>query len=1159
MTKLSMKVASAGVLSLLFIFPVWGQSVSGEIRGELVDPGNASVSAAKITLTSTNTGLTFKTTTNAAGIFVYPSVPAGDYNLEVEATGFRRYIRSGITLTPSEIRDLGALKLVLGAVLETISVEDVITPLQTASGERSGLLSGAQLNDLALKGRDFLGLATLLPGMVDDGTQARQTTAATALGGIYINGNRAETKNFTVDGVTDVDTGSGATTMHYEPNMDSIAEVKVLTSSYQAEYGRAAGGLISVVTKNGTQQFHGSGWWTHRHEEFNANNFFNNRTGLPNPPYRFNIAGFSIGGPAYIPKKFNTSKTKVFFFGSQEYTRQKVNYPAQYDYMPTALERGGDFSHSLDSNGKLIAIKDPNSGAPFPGNIVPATRINPLGQNILKFFPLPNYVDPNPALVNTQNYQAVASGSHPRRNDMLRSDIYASSKLTGYFRWIRDTDVALNPFENLNFAYTNFLITVPGLGYAGHLTYTVSPTLLNEFTLGKSWNSSQQRPADPAAVSRQQLGNPPQLYPNVPNPAFPSEAVDAQMMPGIAFGTTPLNPPSIGNTNNQHVNHNDTWDITDNVSWVTGAHGFKTGIYAMLTDKVQVQGLNWNGTFNFAVNSANPFDSGDSYANALLGNFNTYTESTSDAYFHATYWNMEFYVQDNWKVSKKLTLDYGIRFYHMPPQVDHEHIVGVFDPSTYSLSNVPQLYRPGVVNGSRVAVNPLTGATTFPALIGAYVPGTGNPANGMNVAGENGYPWGVYSDPVLSPAPRFGFAYDVSGNGTTVIRGGGGIFLDRTRQLITAASVAQPPIAYSPTIYYGNLSTFTQSAGALGPSNITYIAPSKDAQQPSVASFSLGIQRQLPLGMVADVAYVGSASSHLLDSRNLNAIPLGSRLNPANADPTQPGKPLPDNFFRPYPGLGDLNVYEFASSANYNAVQASLQRRFARNFGVGASYTFSKALGVASTYNGAVSSYFSPRAWNYGPLTFDRSQVFTLNYQYDLPNPGARRHSVLLKAVADAWTISGVTTFMAGAPFTPTLTTTNAAEISGSEEVARITVIGNPSLDKSQKSFTQNFNTAAFGLTPVGSFGNAGVDILRGPGINNWDTALSKRIPVGLGEGRDLHFRLEAYNAFNHTQFSTLDTTARFNPAGAQVNQTFGWDTAARSARILSFALRFAF
>lgn len=1148
-----------GILALIFAALLWGQNVSGTIRGEVVDPGNAAVVNANVTLTRSDTGAALRATTNVTGIFVFPGVAAGAYRLEVESPGFRKYIRTGIALTASEIRDLGTLQLVLGEVLETISVADTITPLQMASGEKSGLVSGTQLNTLALKGRDFMALVTLMPGVVDSGSQSRDATSPDAVGGIFINGSRSETKNFTVDGVTALDTGSN-NTVHYEPNMDSIAEVKVLTSNYQAEFGRAAGGLISVVTKGGTQEFHGSGWWTHRHEQFNANDFFRNRTGLAKPPYRYNIAGFSIGGPVYVPGKFNADKSKLFFFASQEYTRQKVDFGSQFRYMPTELERAGNFSRSFDTNGKLISITDPAAGAPFPGNVIPASRTSALGQSILKFFPLPNYVDPNPALVYTQNYRATASGAHPRRNDMIRIDVYPSSKLNGYFRWINDSDDSDYPFQGYNFAYAVFAHPNPGHGYAGHLTYTASSRLLNEFIMGKSWNSWQWAPRNPDAVSRKALGNPPQWFPNDLTTSIPSQAVDAQMMPNLSFGGSPVNTPSISINNIQHVNHNDTWDLNDNVNWVAGAHMLKTGVYLILTDKVQVQGQNWNGTFNFGVNSSNPFNSGNGYANALLGNFDTYTESTRDANFHAKYWNLEFYVQDNWRVSKKLTLDYGVRFYHLQPQVDLNHIVAAFDPQTFKLSDVPRMYRPGLdASGKRAAVDPLAGTTTYAALIGTYVPGTGNPANGMNVGGKNGYPWGLYSAPALSATPRFGFAYDLSGKGTTVIRGGAGIFLDRTRQLITAASINQPPLAYTPTVYYNNLGTFVESSGALGPSNITFIFPAKRAQQPSITNFSLGVQRQLPFAMVADCSYVGAASSHLLQTRNLNVIPLGSRFDPANGDPTVKGKPLPDEFFRPYPGLGDLRAYEFAGSANYHSLQSSLQRRFGHNLGLGVSYTFSKALGVAGSYGDLVTSYFPLRQWNYGPLAFDRSHVFTVNYQYDLPNPGVHRNNALLKALADYWTVSGVTTFVSGAPFTPTLTTTTAMEITGSAEAARISVVGDPRLSKSEKTFSRNFRTEAFALTPVGSFGNAGVRILRGPGMNNWDISLSKKIPLGLGEQRALRFRAEAYNAWNHTQFSALDTTGRFNPAGGQVNQNFSAFTAARNGRIISFALRFAF
>jgi hypothetical protein len=445
------------------------------------------------------------------------------------------------------------------------------------------------------------------------------------------------------------------------------------------------------------------------------------------------------------------------------------------------------------------------------------------------------------------------------------------------------------------------------------------------------------------------------------------------------------------------------------------------------------------------------------------------------------------------------------------------------------------------------------------ALIGAFVPGTGDTANGMITGGKNGVPAGLYTVRALSAAPRFGFAYDITGKGTAVVRGGFGIFEDRSRQLINASTVNNPPTTYSPTAYYGNLSTLSQAAGYIGPSTLNFFTSIPKTQMPSVMSYSLGIQKSLPFDTVLDVSYVGNLSRHLVQSRNLNPIPLYAHFDAANADPTQKGQPLPDNFYRRYMGYGTMTFYEFAGAANYNSLQISAQHRFARNLSFGASFTFSKALGVADSYSSSVSSYFSPRSYNYGPLGYDRSKVFSLNYAYNLPDPAKALANRYVSAVTKNWTISGITSFISGAPLTPTFTTTTTQDTTGSSDSARITVLGSPQLDKSEKTFYRNFQTDAFALTPVGSFGNAGVGIVRGPGLNNWDMALDKQVPVGLGEKRALRIRLEAYNAFNHTQFTTLNTTARFDPTGKQVNAAFGQFTAAAPARILSLALRFQF
>ena len=1025
-----------GVLLILLAHsPVDGQNVAGLIRGVVVDDSGAVVPAADLTLTNTANGAALKTAANAeSGLFVFPSVAAGTYELQARAPGFKNYQMKNIVLTAGELRELGRITLSIGEVSESISVQDTAAPLQMASGEKSGLVSGTQLNELTLKGRDFYGLMTLIPGVVDNGSQDRDGTSSDAIAGIYINGGRTEMKNITVDAVSSVSAGSNNNTP-FQPNMDTIAEVKVLTSNYQAEYGKSGAGVISVVTKSGGREFHGSGWWTHRHEQLNANNFFNNRTGTAKSPYRYDIFGFSAGGPVTIPRLFNTGRNKLFFFASQEYTRQQIDHGTRFVNMPTELERAGDFSKSFDVNGRVISVRDPPSNAAFPGNRIPVSRINKLGQSILNFFPLPNYTDPDPALVYRRNYKAAASGPHPRRNDMIRVDAYASSKLYGYYRFIHDGDEAEYPFQYFNFSYAPVIHPFPGKGHAAHLIYTVSPRLLNDFTVGQWGGGNRWLPKEPEKVMRSVLGDIPQWYPNEVTSNIDSHQVDAQKMPNVSFGSTPVSPPSISPNGQIHYNPGNNWEATNNVSVIAGSHNIKAGFYYAYFSPVNINGAQWNGILNFAVNANNPNNTGHSFGNALLGYFYSYTESTRGVHFVNKQYAVDFFAQDNWRATRRLTLDFGMRFYHLKPTEDIRRSFSTFDPSTYNRAKAPRLYMPGLnERGQRVAVDTVTGTAAPNVLIGTFVPGSGDAANGMKVGGVDGYPAGLFTYRTLSAAPRFGFAYDVLGTGKTVVRGGVGTFLDRPRNLLINAN--QPPIGYTPTAYYGSLDAFSATSGAIGPSTMQTPFPARKAQLPSVTSFSLAIQRQLPFSTVIDAAYVGTVSSHLPQLRNLNAIAIGARFDPANADATQGGRPLPDDFYRPYAGYSTINILELAASSNYHSLQVSAQRRFSSNVGFGVAYTFSKALGSAETFNDGVSPYFSPRSRDYGPLGFDRSQVLTVNYVYDLPDPGKHWRKPFMSAVIGRWSVSGVTSFMSGAPFTPGISTTTGADLTGSTEGA---------------------------------------------------------------------------------------------------------------------------
>jgi hypothetical protein len=510
---------SRTALFLLSLLPALlpAQNISSALSGIVQDPAGAVIAGAQIKATSEDNGFVRTGTTNSDGFFSFPDLTPATFTLTVSAPGFKTYRQQGILLNSSDQRDLGTIHLEIGGNTDTVTVSAESVAVNLSNGEKSASLGAQELDSLALRGRDIFDAVSLMPGVVDT-SDGRDAPGPTSIGNIYIAGGRNDQKNMTIDGVTNLDTGSNGS-VHSMPSMDSVAELRVLTSNYSAEYGRNSGGTVTVITRGGGRDFHGSGSWYYRHEDLNANDYFNNLAGKERTPYRYDISGYTMSGPVWLPK-VPRKQSRLFFLFSQEFQHKLVAYGTKTVTVPTAAERAGDFSNHRDTNGKVIIINDPlNAKAPFPGNIIPQNRISAVGQNVLKLFPLPNYTDPNPTRVYQWNYFVSEAGAYPSRTESLRLDYSPKDNWQMYVRLNNTADQQHAPYGlwvdgSLNFDITPIVFGQPGRGATWHSTNTITPTTFNEAIFGVSQNTLTYFPEDPSKLDRTLLGiNIPQRNP----------------------------------------------------------------------------------------------------------------------------------------------------------------------------------------------------------------------------------------------------------------------------------------------------------------------------------------------------------------------------------------------------------------------------------------------------------------------------------------------------------------------------------------------------------------------------------------------------------------------------------------------------------------------
>ena len=1139
------------LLAALFVAALSAQTTNGTIVGSVRDASDLAVVNAEVRLTQSATGATRQSATNERGDFTFNNVPPGEYEVTVTTPGFKTVERKSVVLTASETLSLGNVRLEIGAVSETVTVAAQGAAVQTASSERAGVVTTSQIENLAIRGRNVISLAKLLPGVV--------LTGESDSVGININvralGGRSTMNNLSLDGVAMNDIGNNNGGSMYV-SMDAVAEVKILLSNYAAEYGRLAGANIQMITKSGARDFHGLGSYFKRHEQFNANSFFNNRLGLAKPVYRYNTWNYNIGGPVYIPGKFNKDRNKLFFFWSQEFWPIKSTGNIGQLTVPTELERGGDFSQSLDLSGKLIAVKDPSTGQAFPGNRVPANLVNPNGQALLKVFPMPNFLD-TAISARRYNYIFQEKTDNPKRTQTLRLDHNISSKNMLYGSWSDrkdDQTAALGLGTSGSTNWPQMVKTFYSQAQLLSVRYTriVNASMVNEFGFGYARRPQGDRATDEEVKKNQRAtaGFKVGQFNPAKNPL--------DILPNATYGGV-SNPANLFVEQRfPHTADHTIFSFTDSVAKTWGTHNAKAGIYVdRFSTNRKLYGV-FNGAFTFDRNVNNPLDTGYAYTNGILGVFNSYTESSDVAYRHYRLGNVEWFLQDNWKISRKLTLDLGVRFYWIPPIQDTENLLSGFDTARFNAAKQPKLITPAMVGGKRVGVDPSNGQVYNAALIGAIAPGSGDPSNGMVTPSKDpSYPRSLLDGNGIHTAPRVGFAYDPFGKGATAIRGGFGMFFNREILESTVNPFAiQTPIIDNPIINFGTLPTLLSSTGLLSPQNVFGIQRN-GAGTPTIMNYSLSVQHRIGYGTVVDVGYVGSLGRHLLWRRNINPVPLGANFRTSNADPTNPQVPLPASFLRPIIGYNNIQISEWASSSNYHSLQVTVNRRFAKTLEFGLAWTWSKTMSYNDSDNDDVTTLVSPRVWNYGMSAIDRTHVVNFNWLWTLPKSRSQWKPV--KAVLNDWQMSGIASFISGAPVAVGYSTTTAYDVTGTANLsARIDATGNPVLPKAERTFSKNFRTDVFRLPAKGTIGTAQSALLRGPGTNNFDITLFKSFAIY--ERARLQFRCEMSNAFNHTQFSAFDTTARFDPAtGAQTNTRFGEFTTARNPRIVQMALRFSF
>ena len=1136
---------------LLMSSPIQAQQINASINGVVTDENRSVIPNAEVLIESPELAVKRSTTTNEDGYFVVTNLPVGLYRATVKASGFANYSQENIKV---DVGNTLSMTITMSLTQITQQVDVVDTVYQTINKENANvetLITGTQVTEIALNGRNWTQLVNLAAGTSAINNDSQQGTNV-RVDDTAINGLRRRTAP-TLDGISNVDHGSVGTLVN-NISVDAIQEFRLVSSPYSAEYGSQAGPSINVVTKRGTSEFHGSAFEFIRHDKLNAYSWESKQvtSGIPEKAHlRFNNFGGFVGGPLY--------RKKLFFFGGLEYKLPRTGASVN-EVVPTEAMRRGDFSAFLptglpanytcstaipagNSADKFILCDKSAStnGTPFPNNIIPDSKKSPNGVALMKLWPHPNS--------GLNGFIGSPSTVRDVRQELLRFDYQYSQNVTIFGRWLRDHFDSDNPlgstFDNqvLPIAPDNHIRI--GKTFLLSYTHVLNPTLVNEAVFSWQRNDQSVNYQDESQIARSTYGvNFTEIFSENRLNKIPEFSVQG-------FSTLSGNglPYNIDARN---------LEIRDNITWVRGDHTFKFGMLYANANKNENTRVRDGGTITYSTGSTagtsfRPQDSGNALANLLLGAYTRYTETSNTTAAPAGYNQLELYANDQWRVNKRLSLTLGLRMQYIPwPYTNLGNIVA-FDPTRFDPAKAPlgSNISGGVINLTADPTGQKTRAQGFfDPYNGLILPSNAVLSDTNLERLKTDRPSGLADSRGPMFAPRVGFSWDPFGSGKTAIRGGAGIYYDRTLLNPVRDAGTNAPFATVATITQGRqFTTPANLAGLTGFNNPLDTVGASGTGRPLVQAltvfdfdmppgvvyaYSLGVQRELPWDLVLDVSYVGNQARHLTHRRDLNyvlpEVALARNASGAFINATT-------DTVRQYLGYSTIRSQENTGSSSYNSLQISAQRRMSRGLSLSLAYTYGKALNNFDTETSDLRVPFDA-SLDKGNASFDRRQVFAASYVYALPF--FEKSLGLAHQLLGGWQVSGIITLQSG-QFVNISGGSRAATSPSNGYGTNLDLVGDWRDVPGGQSATPVFQNGVYvsggwinrnAFVPrTGLIGNVPRNLIELPGSENFNLALMKK--VQLTERFRLQLRGEVFNLFNHPNFRTLVTNFSASNFGA--------------------------